>query len=66
MMLTMASNLAATALGGLLAGLSFDGALVKLPARYRIGLDTCSLPARLTHEFRAETLLSTTTESISV
>jgi hypothetical protein len=28
---------AATALNGLLAGFSFDGALVKLPARHRIG-----------------------------
>src|SRR5215831_20804647 len=27
----------ATALNGLLAGLSFDGALVKLPTRHRIG-----------------------------
>ncbi|MFI5272529.1 MAG: hypothetical protein ACHQ4H_05780 [Ktedonobacterales bacterium] len=33
----LALIIAATALNGLLAGMSFDGALVKLPARRRIG-----------------------------
>jgi hypothetical protein len=37
MTLLVALIVAATALNGLLAGLSFDGALVKLPARRRIG-----------------------------
>jgi hypothetical protein len=37
MTLLVALIVAATALGGLLGGLSFDGALVKLPARHRIG-----------------------------
>jgi hypothetical protein len=37
MTLLVALIVAATAVGGLLAGLSFDGALVKLPARRRIG-----------------------------
>jgi hypothetical protein len=37
MMLLVALIVAATALNGLLAGMSFDGALVKLPARHRIG-----------------------------
>jgi hypothetical protein len=37
MALLVALIVAATALTGLLAGLSFDGALVKLPARHRIG-----------------------------
>jgi hypothetical protein len=37
MTLLVALIVAATALSGLLAGLSFDGALVKLPARRRIG-----------------------------
>jgi hypothetical protein len=37
MTLVLALIIAATALGGLLAGFSFDGALVKLPARHRIG-----------------------------
>ena len=37
MTLLAALIVAATALNGLLAGVSFDGALVKLPARRRIG-----------------------------
>ena len=37
MALLLALIVAATALNGLLAGLSFDGALVTLPARRRIG-----------------------------
>lgn len=37
MTLLVALIVAATALNGLLAGLSFDGVLVKLPARRRIG-----------------------------
>ena len=37
MTLLLALIIAATALNGLLAGMSFDGALVKLPARRRIG-----------------------------
>ena len=37
MTLLVALIVAATALNGLLAGISFDGALVKLPARHRIG-----------------------------
>ncbi len=37
MTLLLALIIAATALNGLLAGISFDGALVKLPARRRIG-----------------------------
>src|SRR5262249_21417613 len=37
MTLLLALIIAATALNGLLAGLSFDGALVKLPTRRRIG-----------------------------
>lgn len=37
MSLLLALIIAATALNGLIAGISFDGALVKLPARRRIG-----------------------------
>jgi hypothetical protein len=37
MTLLLALIIAATALNGLLAGISFDGALVKLPTRRRIG-----------------------------
>jgi hypothetical protein len=37
MSLLLALIIAATALNGLLAGISFDGALVKLPTRRRIG-----------------------------
>lgn len=37
MTLLLALIVAATALNGLLAGISFDGVLVKLPARHRIG-----------------------------
>ncbi|HEV2458835.1 MAG TPA: hypothetical protein VGS80_10760 [Ktedonobacterales bacterium] len=37
MTLLVALIVAATALNGLLAGISFDGALVKLPTRHRIG-----------------------------
>lgn len=37
MTLLVALIIAATALNGLLGGMSFDGALVKLPARRRIG-----------------------------
>lgn len=37
MTLLLALIIAATALSGLLAGISFDGALVKLPTRRRIG-----------------------------
>jgi hypothetical protein len=46
MSLLLALNIAATALNGLLAGISFDGALVKLPARRRIGAVAYAIFAR--------------------
>ncbi|HEV2460471.1 MAG TPA: hypothetical protein VGS80_19115 [Ktedonobacterales bacterium] len=46
MALLLALIVAATALNGLLAGLSFDGALVKLPARRRIGAVAYAIFAR--------------------
>ena len=46
MTLLLALIIAATALNGLLAGISFDGALVKLPARRRIGAVAYAIFAR--------------------